>query len=267
MTDGSTFIQAFTILFREGLEALLVVAALAALLRRADAVHRIMPIYLGAGTAVLASLAMAWVFEAYFAGNHNDLIEAGVMLLAAGLMFYMSGWLFLRQDPKSWQAELNRLAGRALGTGTILSLAGIAFLAVFREGAETVLFLHALARTAGGWDGALLSGLGAAALALVALYGAMQWLALRLPLRPIFVLTSAFLFVMGLRLVGAAIQELQEQGLVAVHDDGVPGFVADIGFNGSWEALSIQGVLVLIAVAGLLVLRSRRTELKAVTSS
>ncbi|MCJ2058211.1 FTR1 family protein [Methylobacterium sp. J-048] len=260
MDNGSTFVQAFTILFREGLEALLVIAALAAFMRRADAHHRIAPIYLGAGAAILASLGMAWVFETYYDGNHNDLIEAGVMLLAAALMFYMSGWLFLRQDPKAWQADLNRLASQALGAGTVLSLAGIAFLAVFREGAETVLFLHALARTVGGWDGSLFGGLGAAALALVALFVAMQWLALRLPLRPIFVLTSAFLFLMGLKLVGAAIQELQEQGLVSVHDDGVPAFVSDLGFNGSWEALGLQGALVLIAVAGLLVLRGRKAE-------
>ena len=260
MDNGSTFIQTFTILFREGLEALLVIAALAAFMRRADTAHRIAPIYIGAGAAVLTSLGMAWVFETYYDGNHNDLIEAGVMLLAAALMFYMSGWLFLRQDPKAWQADLNRLAGQALGAGTVLSLAGIAFLAVFREGAETVLFLHALARTAGGWDGSLFAGLGAAALALVVLFVAMQWLALKLPLRPIFVLTSAFLFLMGLKLVGAAIQEFQEQALVSVHDDGVPSLVSDLGFNGSWEALGAQGAVVLLAVAGLLFVRSRKTE-------
>ncbi|MDP4025659.1 FTR1 family protein [Methylobacterium sp. NEAU 140] len=267
MTDGSTFVQAFTILFREGLEALLVIAALAALLRRADAAHRIAPIYLGAGAAVLASLAMAWVFETYFDGNHNDLIEAGVMLLAAALMFYMSGWLFLRQDPKAWQADLDRMAREALGAGTVLSLAGIAFLAVFREGAETVLFLHALARTAGGWSAALLGGLGVAAVVLAAVYVAMQWLAVRLPLRPMFLITSAFLFVMGLRLVGAAIQEFQEQVLVPVHDDGVPGLVSDLGFNGTWEALGVQGVLVLLALAGLLVLHRRGAGPAGATAS
>lgn len=261
MDNGSTFIQAFTILFREGLETLLVIAALAAFMRRANASHQIAPIYVGAGAAALASLGMAWVFETYYDGNHNDLIEAGVMLLAAAMMFYMSGWLFLRQDPKAWQADLNRLAEQALGAGTVLSLAGIAFLAVFREGAETVLFLHALARTASGWDGSLFSGLGAAALALVVVFLAMQWLAMQLPLRPIFVLTSAFLFLMGLKLVGAAIQEFQEQTLMSVHDDGVPAIVADLSFNGSWEALGVQGALVLMAIAGLLFLQSRRAEL------
>src|ERR1700712_2400620 len=267
MTDGSTFVQAFTILFRECLEALLVIAALAAFLRRAGAPERITPLYAGAAAAALASLGMAWVFETYFDGNHNDLVEAAVMLLAAALMFYMSGWLFLRQDPKAWQADLNRMAERALGAGTVLSLAGIAFLAVFREGAETVLFLHALPKTANGFDSSFLGGLGVAAIALAAVFVAMQWLALRLPLRPMFLITSAFLFVVGLRLVGQALQEFQEQTIVPVHNDGVPGFVTDLVFNGSWEALGAQGMLVLGAVACLALFWFRRGDRKAVGAS
>ena len=171
--------------------------------------------------------------------------------------------MFLRQDPKAWQADLNRMAERALGAGTVLSLAGIAFLAVFREGAETVLFLHALAKTANGFDSSLLGGLGVAVIALAAVFVAMQWLALRLPLRPMFLITSAFLFVMGLRLVGQALQEFQEQTIVPVHNDGVPGFVTDLGFNGSWEALGAQGVLVLGAVACLALFWFRRGDRKA----
>ncbi|WP_342151837.1 FTR1 family iron permease [Methylorubrum sp. SB2] len=257
MEGGSTFVQAFTILFREGLEAMLVIAALAAFLRRAGAPERIAPVYLGALAAVAASLGAAWVFQVFYDGNHSDLFEAVIMLGAAALMFYMSGWMFLRQDPKAWQADLNRLAERALGAGTVLSLAGIAFLAVFREGAETILFLHALAKGANGSDGALLGGLAAAALALAALFVAMQWLAFRLPLRPMFVVTSAFLFLMGLRMVGEAFQELQEQSILPFTTEGVPAFFADWGLNnGTWEVIGTQGALLLVAgLAGILTLR------------
>ncbi len=262
MEGGSTFVQAFTILFREGLEAMLVIAALAAFLRRAGAADRIAPVYMGALGAVVASLAAAWVFQVFYDGNHSDLFEAVIMLAAAVLMFYMSGWMFLRQDPKAWQADLNRLAERALGAGTMLSLAGIAFLAVFREGAETILFLHALAKGGNGFDGALLGGLGVAALALAGMFVAMQWLAFRLPLRPMFVLTSAFLFLMGLRMVGEAFQELQEQQILPFTTDGVPAFVSEWGLNnGTWEVIGTQGALVLVAlVAGLLTLRRQGAD-------
>ncbi|MBD8909240.1 FTR1 family iron permease [Methylorubrum zatmanii] len=262
MTDGSTFVQAFMILFREGLEALLVIAALAAFLRRAGAAERIAPVYMGALAAVVASIGMAWVFETYYDGNHSDLFEAAVMLAAAALLFYMSGWMFVRQDPKAWQADLNRLAERALGAGTLLSLAGIAFLAVFREGAETILFLHALAKGGNGFDASLLAGLAVAVLALVAMFVAMQWLALRLPLRPMFVVTSAFLFFMGLRMVGEAFQEFQEQALIPFTTEGVPAFVSEWGLsNGSWEALGTQlAILCVAVVAGLVSLMRKGSK-------
>ena len=113
------------------------------------------PYYVLAGLAVLASFGMAWVFEAFFDGNHNDLIEAGVIVIAAGLMFTMSGWLFLRQDPAGWTSELKEKAAAAIGARTMVSMALIAFLAVLREGAETALFLHATARAANGWSARL----------------------------------------------------------------------------------------------------------------
>lgn len=259
--DLSTASQAFAILFREGLEALLVVSALAAFLRKAGATDRLPTLYAGAGAAIVASFAMAWVFVAFFEGVHNDLIEAAVIGLAAVLLLSMSGWLFVRQDPRVWQADLDRMAGRALGTGTAMSLAAIAFLAVFREGAETILFLIALAASAGGWSGSLFGGLAAAILVLGAVFVAMQWLAVRLPLRPIFLATSAFLFVIGIKLIGDAIQELQEQVVVPVHTDGVPDIVSTIGFNASWEALGLQATVVAVAALGLLAWRRRTPAL------
>ncbi len=245
--QGSVLLEAAAILFREGMEALLVVAALAAFLRRTGAPERVSALYAGALAAVAASFGMAWVFVTYFGGQHSDLIEAAVMITAAILLFYMSGWLWLRQDPRAWQAELNRMTGRALGAGTTLSLAGIAFLAVFREGAETILFLHALSISSGGWSASLLAGVAVAAAGLGLVFVAMQWFAAKLPLRPIFLVTSAFLFVIGLKLVGEALQELQEQTLVPVHTDGVPALAYSLGLNGSWEALGAQAAIIALA--------------------
>ena len=253
MSDWSIGTQAALILLREGLEAMLVIAALAAFLRRSEQPDKLTPLYAGAVAAIAASFGAAWVFETYFDGAHNDLFEAAVMLLAAALLIYMSGWLFLRQDPKAWKNELQRAAERAVSAGTALSLAGISFLAVFREGGETILFLHTLARTGGGWSLGIFAGLGVAVLCLIALFAAMQWLALRLPLRPIFLVTSAFLFVMGLKFIGEAIQELQEQVLVPIHDQGIPNLVYALGLNGTWEALGAQALVLLLAATGIAV--------------
>ena len=133
----------------------------------------------------------------------------------------------------------------------MLSMALIAFLAVLREGAETALFLHATARAANGWNAGILAGMGGALVLLVGLVITIVWLAVRLPLRPMFLVTSAFLFVMGLKFIGAAIQEFQEQVMVPVHPADVPRWAIDLGVNPSWEALGTQLVVVAVAAVGL----------------
>lgn len=258
MNNLSMALQSASILLREGLEAMLVIAALAAFLRRAGATSELRAVYVGTGLAILASVLAAIVFDVFLDGAHDDRVEAAVMLLASALMLYMSGWLFLRQNPRAWNAALHRSAERAMSSGASLSLAFIAFLAVFREGGETVLFLHALARSSGGWSIGLNVGLLAAFLCLFALYGSMQWLAFRLPLRPVFLLTSAFLFLMGLRFIGGAVQELQEQGIISYEGASVPDWLVSLGVNPTWEAIVAQLAVASIAVGGTLAMYYRR---------
>lgn len=252
--------QAMSVLLREGLEAILVIAALAAFLRKAGAERSVRWLYIGAVAGVLASIAAAAVFEAFFGGVHDDRVEAVVLIVAAGLMLYVSGWLYLKQDPAAWTADLKHAASAAIGTRTTLSLALIAFLAVLREGAETVLFLHAIVRTANGWTPGIIGGIAVASVLLVVLVIAIVWLAVRLPLRPMFIVTSAFLFVMGLRFIGAAVQECQEQLLLPVHPADVPRWLIDAGINPTWEALGVQLVVMAVAAVGLLVSQRMRPQ-------
>lgn len=261
MIGLSAAIQSGTILLREGLEAMLVIAALAAMLRRAGAISALKPLYLGVIAAILASLGAALVFEFFFNGAHDDRLEAVVLAVAAALMFYMSGWLFLRQDPRAWQAELKNLADRALASKTVWSLAAVAFLAVFREGGETVLFLHAAAISTGGWGFGMFAGIVAASLALVAIYVAMQWLALKLPLRPLFLITSGFLFIMALRFVAGSMQEIQEQGFVPFHAVRLPEWLRAVGVSASWEGMGAQIAVAIAAVASTMILAMRRPAL------
>jgi high-affinity iron transporter len=261
MNAFSLALQSGAILLREGLEALLIIATLAALVRKADAPHFLRPIGWGAVSALVASLVLAVLFEIFLGGGHDDRIEAVTMLVAAGLMFYMSGWLLLRQDPKIWHQELSASVNNALRSGAGLSFFLISFLAVLREGAETLLFVHALSVSNGGWGIGLVGGLVAAALILCVLFYVMQWLALKLPLRPVFLVTSAFLFFMGLRFVGGAVQEMQEQAYLPYDDAGLPQWVVNIGANPTWEGLGVQIAVAALAIASLVIMsaRSRKT--------
>jgi high-affinity iron transporter len=246
---SSAFIQAAVILLREGLEAMLVIAALAGYLRKSGGSHRVVALYMGALAAIVASLVAAWAFAVFNSGDHSDVFEGIVILFAAGLMLYVSGWLMVKQDPRGWQDYLAEKADSALAQDTGLAVATLAFLAVFREGAETVLFINALATTEGGWSAGLFAGLAAAAIGLAVLFYFINMIAQKIPLRPLFILTSAFLFAMAIKFIGEAIQEFQEQAMIPVTDAPGAAFLTAIGLNPTLEALSIQLLVMLFALA------------------
>src|ERR1700710_1151895 len=103
---SSAFIQAAVILLREGLEAMLVIAALAGYLTKAGASHRVGALYGGALAAVAASIVAAWLFAMLNSGEHSDIMEGIIILIAASLMLYVSGWLMVKQDARGWQDYL-----------------------------------------------------------------------------------------------------------------------------------------------------------------
>ena len=123
---------------------------------------------------------------------------------------------------------------------------------------------------AGGWNAGLVAGLGVAVVTLVVIYYVMQKSAGLLPLRPVFLVTSAFLFIMALRFVGGAIQELKEQTVVTDTDLPIPEWLRSVmdtlGFNPSWEAFGIQLAIAAVAVASTLALRLRRHESRPVAA-
>jgi high-affinity iron transporter len=250
-----TFIQSAIILLREGLEAMLVLAALAAYLTKAGSKERQGALYIGAGLAVVASIVAAWLFQLFNNGVHNDIVEGFVILCAVGLMLYVSGWLLIRQDPRAWQGYLAAKADRALAHETGVAIGLLAFFAVFREGAETVLFVYALAKTTGGWTSGLVAGLVAASLALIVLFYFINLVAQRIPLRPLFVITSAFLFVMAAKMLGDAVQEFQEQQLLPYDVLNGWEWLSSVGLNPTIEALLAQAAIVALAGVSFLVWR------------
>ena len=254
------FIQSAAILLREGLEAMLVLAALAAYLTKSGARERLTALYTGAALAIVASLVAAWLFQILNNGVHNDILEGATILAAVALMLYVSGWLLIRQDPRAWQGFLATKADRALTQGTGLAIGMLAFLAVFREGAETVLFIFALTKTTGGWSAGLIAGLLTASAGLVVLFYFINLVAQRIPLRPLFIVTSAFLFVMAIRMLGDAVQEFQEQQLLPY--DALRGWewMSSLGLNPTVEAVAAQTII--IALAGISFLLWRRTTVQ-----
>ncbi len=245
------FLQALVMILREGLESILIFSALCLYVVKLGAPERLPVLYGGAGAALAASVGTGWAAITFW---HASELHAGaegvLMLLAAALMFYVSGWLYYRQDPTVWTTYLKSAVGKALATEKVWPLGLLAFLAIYREGLETVLFLLALSSQTGGWGSAIMAALGVGTCVLAAVYVSIRKLALRLPLRPVFLVTSALLFAMGLHFVMEGIHEMQEAAWLTMTDMG-------LGDELTLEAL-VPSVLALAgAAAGMVWLRAR----------
>jgi high-affinity iron transporter len=125
MSTNAAFFEAAAILLREGLEAILVLAALAAYLTRADAKNRLKMRWLGAAAALVVSVATAWVFEHFYNDAHNYIFEGVTIFVTAMFLFYVSGWLLLRQDPRVWKNYLKKQTDRALSANSAWLVAAL----------------------------------------------------------------------------------------------------------------------------------------------
>ncbi len=249
----ATFLQSFLILLREGFEAMLVITALASYLRRAGAPRQIRVVYYGVGWALLASLLTAWALSALItlSGEGREAMEGGTMLVAAVVLFYCSYWLFAKREAARWQAYVKEQIDQALSGGRLFALGFAAFLAVYREGAETVLFYQALAGSTPGQTTALWSGLGAAVVALLACYIAMQQLSLRLPLGVFFAATAGLLYYLALAFAGNGVVELQNGRILPITPlEGWPS-IDWLGLFPTFEGVLAQTLLVLPLLFGI----------------
>jgi len=270
---GSTptlFMQSFVLLLREGFEAILIVAALMAFLGKAGATDKRRHVAQGAWAAVGASLVTAVLLELLFeiTPGQREALEGITMLLATAVLFYVSYWLLSKIEVAKWNAFVKGRLEGALSSGSGFALASVAFLAVYREGFETILFYKALITSAGpttagavGAAGAassgapaVVAGIIAGAVALLIVYIAIERFGMRVPLKPFFAVTSAMLYYMAFVFAGKGIADLQESGLVRTTVIEWAPRVPIVGIYPTVQSLSLQlllVVLLLIAVVWL----------------
>ncbi|HET7601058.1 MAG TPA: FTR1 family protein [Gemmatimonadales bacterium] len=249
------FVQSFIILVREGLEAILVLGALMAFLTKTGAAERKRDIHVGVGAAVGASLLTALALETVFrlSPAKREALEGATMLVATGVLFYVSYWLLSKMEVAKWNRFVKGKVQDALTSGSALALASAAFLAVYREGFETVLFYKALfvAGGAGASTLAIVAGIALGSVVMVAVYVAINRFGVRLPLKPFFAVTSAFLYYMAFVFAGRGVAELQEGGLIPTTVVSWGPRVPALGVYPTIESLAAQGVLALLALAAL----------------
>lgn len=237
-------------LMREGLEALLIIGALLALVTRSGRSDLRWQVWVGAGVGVLASLAVAALLQIALShlavGLNRELLEGVTGLGAAVMLLYVSYWLHQQSSLADWRKFLASRTGLAVSSGNLLILPSLAFLAVFREGAETILLYAGMATSISLRDLVVGMGMGLIALAVfgIGLFG----FGLRLSLKPFFRVISVLLYYLAFKFVGTGIHALQVAGaLPATSADYLPS-LSFVGIFPTWQTTVAQGLLVAAAI-------------------
>jgi high-affinity iron transporter len=261
------FIDSFIIIVREGFEAILIISALVAYLAKTGHGDKVRRIYLGAVLALLASVATAIILNTIFSvsGPAREGMEGITMLMATAVLFYVSYWLISKAEVGRWQRFIKGKMEAALSGRSLFALSSAAFLAVYREGAETILFYQALLSGSGeGGTAIIMYGFAAGGIILAFVYLAIKYMSLKVPLGPFFALTSILLYYLAFSFAGKGILELQEAAWVSATPVNFPT-IHILGIYPTVEGLTLQGLLFAAAIgAGLYTLFSIDRERKAV---
>lgn len=246
---GYTLWDAAMIPIREGLEALLVVTALLAFVKKSREGKGKGWIWLGVSGGLLLSILLAVIVKFIFSsgafGTNNSLISGWTGVIAAVMLLYMSYWLHSQSNISDWQSYIRTQSQSALDTGRLVSLGILSFLAVFREGTETVLFLIGMVNQISLRNLILGLLIGLGILAMIAYL--MLVVGVKLPLRPFFMVSSLIVFYLCVKFTGMGIHSLQLAGTLPSTTAPLPS-IDWIAFYPSWQSAVPQLLLVLFAV-------------------
>jgi high-affinity iron transporter len=265
---GVVAAQSFVIIFREGLEAVLLISVLIGYLESAKAGQYRRPILVGMALAVVATVVTFFLMRSALAALPvgREILEAGTALVAVAVLFYVSFWLVARLEQKRWLEFLRARVWTAVSVGSVGALVLIGFTAIYREGFETALFYQSLLSFGEGLEVWIASGfaLGVAALVVVA------WLILRLgrrlPIKALLTVAVVLIMATSVTMLGNAMRALQEAdvlGLTRLHGwPDAPIFVSQsLGYWPSRQTVLAQGLLFGVYLLGafyVFVVRPRR---------
>ena len=269
LAPAIAFTSSFAIIFREGLESVLILGAIITYLEASRNTKYKKYLYYGVILAIGAT-AVTWVVASYIieiSGANRELIEAIAALSATAILFYVSFWILNKIEHKKWMEFVKAKVWQATTTGSVLVFVGLAFFTVYREGFETVLFYQAMAGFAKYME--LYVGLGfvAGIVSLLVIFYVMRKLGKRLPLRALFGLTMGVGAYLSIAFLGNAIRELQVLEIVPY--TGMIGTIPRLDINvaamtGIYPTLeTVVGQVILLgvyltAVTWVLILRPKR---------
>jgi len=252
MSDTALFSASFIILLREGLEALLVLIALLTILVRSDKKEAVKYVHFGWVAALFAGV-LTWLVAqnlVAISGASRETMEGVAAMLAAIILFYVGFWMHSKTQADQWLRYVQQNINKSLKTGTLWGISGLAFIAVYREVFETVLFYQSLlTQTAASQQLVLFSGFGTAVAVLALLAWLMIKYSIRLPLARFFSTTTILLLILSFILAGKGISALQEAALITITPFPFDFHIAWLGINSTWQGVVMQASILLLSSA------------------
>ena len=258
LSDSTLFTASLVILLREGLEAMLVVLALVTVLVKTERRDAVKYVHAGWVFALIAGVATWWAAQNLISisGASREIMEGVGALMAAVILFYVGFWMHSKTNAAAWQAYINQHVHRHLNKGTLWGLAGLSFIAVYREVFETVLFYQALlTQSAASQSMSIATGFVTAVVILGLLFWVFVKYSLRLPIRTFFTFSTYLMLALSFVLIGKAVAALQEADLISISSLPVDFALSWLGIYSTWEGLSAQLVIVMLSLLILMGIR------------
>jgi len=246
--DSYTYWDSALILLREGLEAILIIMVLVSFLKRSNQEKMTKWIYSGAAAGVLlsvaAAIALSYLFDALTAGSSREMIEGWVGLTAAIMMIGVGMWLHSKSTVQTWNQYLSKQLNHAISKGSIITMASISFLSVFREGAETILFYAGILPKIEMFDFMLGIAIALIILAIVALV--LFKLSVKIPIHKFFFVATIMIYVLAFKIIGTSIHTLQLTDVLPTTIISNLPVINVIGFYPTVESMIGQAILLII---------------------
>ena len=243
-----TFIDAMFILLREGVEALLIVLALVSSLKAANQKKGLRWVYAGAAAGILASVVIAFILQALFpavsSGTNREILEGFVGIFAVVMMIGIGFWLHSKSSLKSWKNYIDRKMDIVLSTGSFISMFVLSFLAVFREGAETILFYVGILPLISLQN--LIIGVVSAILILIVIALVLIYASSKIKIHQVFFVLTWTIYFLAFKMLGTSIHMLQVVGILPLHVIHFIPTVEVLGVYANIEVFVSQLILIII---------------------
>ena len=245
-----TFVDAMFILLREGVEALLIVLALVSSLKATNQKKGLRWVYTGAAAGILASVIIAFMLQALFpavsSGTNREILEGFVGIFAVVMMIGIGFWLHSKSSLKSWKNYIDRKMDVVLSTGSFISMFVLSFLAVFREGAETILFYVGILPLISLQN--LIIGVVSAILILIVIALVLIYASSKIKIHQVFFVLTWTIYFLAFKMLGTSIHMLQVVGILPLHVIRFIPTVEVLGIYANIEVFVSQLILIIIIV-------------------